>query len=358
MTYVTMHAAISEDGSSPTYTALVDAAAPSQAELDAMLAAAQTLWAVEGGEAAPETTIRLADLPGAELGRSTANGVVIDTDAAGHGWFIDTTPTENEEYTGGGYVLSASDDEDASGRIDLLTVVLHELGHELGYADGELPVMAEALETGQRIMLQPGADEPRSRLPQSVALPDAGEGLPDPRVLEDAGLSLADDIRRLPATERASELVYGKPTEGGPAVSIPNGRQHNADGTATTRGLRVERALEELGLGEASPVFDTNNDPWLQAPLGGWLEKVRGFLASRAEPDNIRDISHIDSNKKKESSEETKPVPEWRDAFVSRAADLEADPNEALSLSLDVDAEPEVLPDSRASIWQRFARRF
>ena len=64
---------------------------------------------------------RVADLPGTTLGLAYPDLVLIDSDAAGHGWFVDSTP-------------DTSDDLDASS-MDLLTAVAHELGHVLGLDD-------------------------------------------------------------------------------------------------------------------------------------------------------------------------------------------------------------------------------
>ena len=80
-------------------------------------------------------TFLVADLPGTLLGMRDGSVVTIDVDAAGHGWFIDATPNHNEEFvlsTGG--QLEATDAL-VDGRIDLLTVVLHELGHVVGLPD-------------------------------------------------------------------------------------------------------------------------------------------------------------------------------------------------------------------------------
>ena len=67
----------------------------------------------------------MADLPGDTLGIAIGNTILIDTNAAGYGWFIDPTPADNSEFMNGS----------APSGMDLLTVVMHEMGHVLGYGD-------------------------------------------------------------------------------------------------------------------------------------------------------------------------------------------------------------------------------
>src|SRR6266508_3715799 len=96
-----------------------------------------------------------------------ADTVWLDSNAAGHGWFVDPTPWEDSEFAQpagglrelavlpggrvhepavargiavepdgvGGHELQADAGSAAAGRVDLLTVLGHELGHLLGLAD-------------------------------------------------------------------------------------------------------------------------------------------------------------------------------------------------------------------------------
>ncbi|WP_373540280.1 PKD domain-containing protein [Chamaesiphon sp.] len=62
--------------------------------------------------------------------------ISIDNDANGVGWFLDTTPQDNSEFTGVDNYLQATPNSAASGKYDLLTTILHEMGHTLGIING------------------------------------------------------------------------------------------------------------------------------------------------------------------------------------------------------------------------------
>ena len=56
--------------------------------------------------------------------------------ADNYGWFIDATPQDDTEFVSSGTaILNASGSSPAAGKIDLLTVLDHELGHVLGLDD-------------------------------------------------------------------------------------------------------------------------------------------------------------------------------------------------------------------------------
>ncbi len=112
-----------------------------QTDLQPIVNEAITLWSQAGLSAAEVQKLRqaqfvISDLRGAELGETDGNVIYLDTNAAGNGWFIDPTPASNEEFSGpaGSLQLRAVDPR-ALDRIDLLTVVEHELGHIVGLTD-------------------------------------------------------------------------------------------------------------------------------------------------------------------------------------------------------------------------------
>jgi hypothetical protein len=109
-------------------------------------------WAAAGAtpdqvSRALATTPSVRDLGGLYLGATVGDRVYIDDNPAGYGWFIDATPGADEEFgpTGNGA---------AAGRMDLLTVLSHEMGRLFGYDVGDAtqhPVMSLTLTPGVRL---------------------------------------------------------------------------------------------------------------------------------------------------------------------------------------------------------------
>jgi hypothetical protein len=133
-----------------------------EAELAPIVAEAKARWAAQGAslEVLDAYSIRVADLPdgpGSPTLGYASDAVTIDINAGGFGWFIDPTPGDDVEFDDARRTgeLWADANSPAQGRIDLLTVVMHELGHVLGLADldtQEQPhhLMAATLSPGVR----------------------------------------------------------------------------------------------------------------------------------------------------------------------------------------------------------------
>lgn len=135
-----------------------NAPAITQSDLDSVRDAALSYWKSTG---LSETQISLlesvsfvlADLPDAMLGAATTTTILIDVNAAGYGWFVDDTPFDNSEFSlDASGELVAGTGSAAYGQMDLLTVMLHEMGHTLGYDhddDGD-SLMSDALDASER----------------------------------------------------------------------------------------------------------------------------------------------------------------------------------------------------------------
>lgn len=79
--------------------------------------------------------INIAILAGGALGQAESGAFTLDTDAAGHGWYLDPTPLDNTDDflpTADKTIWRAKAGSAADGKMDLLSVLLHEYGHVLG----------------------------------------------------------------------------------------------------------------------------------------------------------------------------------------------------------------------------------
>ncbi|MGY3583916.1 hypothetical protein ACVIGB_007026 [Bradyrhizobium sp. USDA 4341] len=158
-----------------------------QAELGSVVSAAITEWASAGANATQlallhAATFSIADLAGLIVGQEGALHITIDTDAAGHGWFIDPTPADNFEFAhavnAAGTDLLTDPSTAAAGHLDLLTTVVHELGHVLGLPDSISPsdansLMYIGLADGER-RLPTAADVAQSNAALQKAMPTQG----------------------------------------------------------------------------------------------------------------------------------------------------------------------------------------
>ncbi len=132
ITWSDVHAAdITGPDSGPALMALRAPSTPAaaqplgQEQLSLVVEQAILHWEEAGLTAAPLAAFRdvqvvIADLPGLQLGMATSSAIVLDVNAAGYGWSVEIDPQDRET---------------AASRMDLLTAVLHELGHVAGLAD-------------------------------------------------------------------------------------------------------------------------------------------------------------------------------------------------------------------------------
>lgn len=291
-----------------------DPTAITPALLARIMAAAERLW--------PDAdlsgvTVVIGDLPGDRLAAAVGRTVVVDRSAAGHGWFADPTPFEESEFARRDGRLAAGPGSDAAGRMDLLTVLAHELGHVAGHED--LPtghdLMSGVIGPGERRLVSDLAGTPGHTTTEAVrylttdglsdgdadagSVPDepaaAGDttsgqapvdnGQPDPTTTDDqpvddnAGNGPAEEP--LPETSTSASVVTPEadapsptsaepdiPSGGTPADDAPSPDTVAADGAAADQALDDPFAavpgtpgLDQPGASVASTPGETDGHP-------------------------------------------------------------------------------------------------
>jgi hypothetical protein len=167
-----------------------------------------------------DTTIQLTNLPAPYLGLTSGTQIWISANADGYGWSVNPSPAAPP----------------IPGKMDLLTVVAHEMGHVLGYADhNQLDLMSYYLTPGERFLPQ-GLDQngslpvPGSGAAAVLAVPDLGQAhvsplsvsvLPAPhgsaRELTSAvGSTLAGPAK----SQRQTEILFAMPSDGPTTTGI------------------------------------------------------------------------------------------------------------------------------------------
>jgi Ca2+-binding RTX toxin-like protein len=231
--------------------------------LTAIADAAIDFWTdalgVEAGAALQDVEFQVADFSGQILGLTGNGTVFIDADAAGYGWFVDPTPGDDVEFAGA----------TAPAGMDLMTVVMHELGHVLGYRDlpaAQDSLMSATLEEGVRRLPEdmPALTMPDTARSSLLHFAPPSNGIPSGWIFEhgkviDDGAGngwLGKVIQRF-----RGRLAHGTLPElieltGGAALHNP------VEGVAETAEMLVN--LDMNGLDAAGGALSDHGNSWLE----------------------------------------------------------------------------------------------
>lgn len=126
------------DGSTPSpFVSTID-----QPQLDTIVEAAKARWSNTGLTqqqlaAISDLKFEITDMTDSYLGEAGSDRILVSRDAAGKGWFIDSTPDDDSEFRNEASGTRRYTDSFGApaGRVDLLTALEHEIGHRLGLKD-------------------------------------------------------------------------------------------------------------------------------------------------------------------------------------------------------------------------------
>jgi hypothetical protein len=133
-----------------------------ESEVSAMVQAAISRWADAGLSAKSiaklqSLTFEIADLPDGQLASATSSRIILDETAAGYGWFFDATPSDDNEFEVLviDQELQATPASPAYGRVDLLSVLMRQLGSTVKSGKAKLQgpqawLMESTIEPGTR----------------------------------------------------------------------------------------------------------------------------------------------------------------------------------------------------------------
>lgn len=122
-----------------------------QADLETMVSSALALWKASGltpeqEEHLRSLTFEVSSLDGIRLGEADGHIIRIDADAGGSGWYVDASDKHFKASSATRFSTSPS--AAPAGRLDLLTAILHEMGHTLGLEDSYLEKDRDSLMYG------------------------------------------------------------------------------------------------------------------------------------------------------------------------------------------------------------------
>jgi hypothetical protein len=230
-------------------------------ELQPVVQEAIARWEAAGIDAAQvsvlsQVTVGIAAFSGPWLGMAFPGAIWIDQTAAGYGWYIAPNPVDDSAFP-------AAPGSPAYGKVDLITVVEHELGHELGFEDttGD-DLMGVFLPTGVRRL--PALDQAPVNTPDEGFVPPANS--PPLAILPARGAVVGSDVLAalvetpLDKGGSVSTVTFAPPT-GAPVLPslapvLLTVENHRGDGTAPTSSGQQEANL----VWALDAVFASNQD--------------------------------------------------------------------------------------------------
>jgi hypothetical protein len=122
-------------------------------KIERILDAAINRWSKSGASKEQIKTMRsvailINDIPGNFIASSENGSIKLDKDGGGYGWYFDRTPDSDEEFVLNKTTTDFIPTIDTKGKIDLLTVLMHELGHQAGLEDEYQPKESKGLMYG------------------------------------------------------------------------------------------------------------------------------------------------------------------------------------------------------------------
>jgi VCBS repeat-containing protein len=268
--------------------------------------------------------VTFSDLSGSALGQTNANGITLDSNASGYNWFIDTTPADNSEFlpTSNPNEWVAKEGSAAYGKMDMLSVLLHEYGHALGinHSADSHDYMATTLTAGVRrlpsaaemALMQQLVGQVKATFAESTPSPSlplqGGGGFPTlplgANFIGFLGLLRSSRYGGMSIAPDASTLVTKYAVAAN--ATLTNGSLLAADGWATQGGVDIGPSTSSgrTGMGEAtlyevsgsqtrlSQVFMVNDrDRFLSFTLAGTaLDNLTGA------PDDAFEVALLDAN--------------------------------------------------------------
>jgi len=240
------------------------------AELNWIVQQALARWETAGISAEDVARLQtasfnIADLKGLRLATAKSGQITIDESAAGYGWFVDLSPSDDAEFDlpVPGRELQLTEDSLAFGKIDLLTVVMRQLGRMLNEKPsvGRAALMQNSLSTGVR------------RLPDSQGI-TLGRGRIARKEQSTREKTLASQVRTDSAHKKAgipSSAVSNMNARSNSTAKLSRGLMHHAVRNSTTSlssmAVDVSLSIGTLPAGKTTTiVFNvTVNNPYLGA---------------------------------------------------------------------------------------------